>query len=418
LKKLPGWRLTSGDVADSLRQGLGRGDADSGGARTRAALVAAEVALSLVLLIGAGILIRSLWLLGHVDPGFDPRGVTAITVDLPESTYPTPQSRTAFFRTLLDRARGLPGVESVGAAIAVPLSDANHWPVAIEGAPPAPVGQQPNVVGVVILGDYLKALRIPLQRGRAFTPADGPDAPGVILVSESMAKKFWPGQDAVGKRLTTAAYPEKPREVIGVGDVKYEGLDVRDPVPTLYTPYDQMPAPQMDVAIRARGPVAAAAVAAVRQLDPAQPVLQIATMERLLADSIAPRRATMLLLGVFAAVAVLLTAVGIYSVVAYGVRRRAREIGIRMALGARAADVLRMIVLQGMRPTLAGMAIGLVATLALGRVLSGLVYGVTASDPPTISAVAVLLCLVALAACVLPARRATRVDPLRTLREE
>jgi len=417
---VPAWRLTNAGVAESLKRGLGRTDAESGGGPARGALVAAEVALSLVLLIGAGILIRSLWLLGRVDPGFDPHGVSTVSVMLPKTKYAEPSRQVAFFRALLERVRALPGVEAAGGASSVPLSDTNNWPVAIEGQPAAPVGQQPNVVGTIIAGDYLRALRIPLRRGRAFTPADGPDASRVVLVSESMARRFWPGQDPIGKRLTTAAYPEKPLEVVGiVGDVKYNGLDSPDPAPAMYVSFVQIPTFGMDVAIRSRGAgVAAAAVAAVQGLDPEQPVIQVSTMEQLLSSSIAPRRATMLLLAVFAGVALLLAAVGVYGVVAYAVRRRGREIGIRMALGAQVGDVLRMVMLQGMRPTLAGMTIGLVAALALGRVLSGFVYGVTTSDPPTIAVVALLLGIVALAACLVPARRATRVDPLRVLREE
>jgi len=262
-------------------------------------------------------------------------------------------------------------------------------------------------------------MKIPIKRGRGFTPADRADAPGVILISEAMAKRFWPNEDPMGKRLVTAFAAEKPREVVGiVGDVKYRGLDHREPVAAMYVPFDQVPSRGLALAIRARGSVAPEAVAAIHSVDPGQPVDEVLPLERLLASSLSRQRFGMLLLGSFAVLALVLAAVGIYSVLSYAVRHRGREIGIRMALGAQVSDVLRLIVLQGMRPTALGMGIGLAAALALGRALSSLVFGVSAADPWTLGGVAALLALVALAACLVPAMRATRVDPMKALRDE
>ena len=416
----PAWRLTRADIADSLKQGTGRTDADTGGGKARNFLVVAEVALSLVLLVGAGLLIRSLWLVRQIDPGFDPHNVVKMTVILPKNKYPEPAQKLAFYRQLLDRLRALPGAESVGAASNLPLTGSDNWPIAIEGRPVVPVGQQPNVVANVIAGDYMKTLRIRLLRGRDLTDADNADSPGAILISESLAKRFWPGEDALGKRLTTTFFPDKIREVVGiVADIKHNGLEVTEPVPALYVPLAQFPLDGMDIAIRSKtSGIAAGAVAAVREIDPDQPVLQVGTVEEILSDSLAQRRFGMSLFAAFAALALVLAAVGIYSVLAYSVRRRGHEIGLRMALGAGTTDVLRLIVKQGMRPTFAGVLLGIGGSLALSRALSRLVFGVSATDPATLAAVAVILSLVALAACLLPALRATRLDPLAALRDE
>ena len=413
----PAWSATKPDLARSLKLGLGRAGAEGGG-RTRGLLVVSEVALSLVLLIGAGLLIRSLWLLQRVDPGFDPKNLYRVAIDLPAAKYG--DDGTAFFRTLLERVRAVPGVESVAAVSDIPLTGTNNWPVAIEGRPTPPVSQQPNVVTNIVAGDYFRTARIPLLRGRGFASQDVKTAPAVVVISASMAQKFWPNEDPIGKRLTAVFAGEAPREVVGiVGDVKYNGLDVREPVPAMYLPLEQIPRGRMELAIRSGVPTVLAGVTAVvHALDPDQPILDSGSVSQLIRDSLSRQRFAMLLLGGFAALAIVLAAVGIYSVLAYGVRRRRREIGIRMALGAETGMVLRMIVFQGMRTALVGVALGLAAALALGRVLSSLLYGVRTSDPATYAAVATLLCVVALAASVLPAMRAARIDPVRTLREE
>lgn len=416
----PAWGAMRADLAHALQQGAARGTSEAG-RRVRSALVVAEVALALVLLTGAGLLVRSLWLLSRVDPGFDPRDVVRMAVILPDARYGDGARRTAFFHALLERVRALPRVEAVGATTSLPLNGASNWPVAFEGRPAPPVSQQPNVMTEVVAGDYFRTLRIPLKRGRAFDAHDDADAPGVVIVSEAMARRFWPGEDAIGKRLTTAFFPEKTREVVGiVGDVKLRGLEVREPVSAMYVPFAQIPAPGMELAIRTQTPGATlkAAAAAARALDPGQPVLESGSLEQIVATSLSQQRFGMQLLGGFAALALVLAAVGIGSVLAYSVRRRRREIGIRIALGARTETVLGMVVLQGMRATLAGVAVGLVGAVALARLLGALLYGVGPADPATLAAVVAVLCLVALAACLVPALRAGRIDPLRVLREE
>jgi putative ABC transport system permease protein len=420
----PAWQATKTNLSDSLKQGLGRSDSDDSGGRARSLLVVSEVALSLVLLIGAGLLIRSLWLLQKVNPGFDARGVTTLTLEVPRKTFEEDKARTAaFFDRVLERLRALPGVETVGGVNSLPLTGTSNWPIQIEGRPPLPVSKQPNVVTSTVSGDIWRALRITVKRGRVFTAADNAGAPGVIVINEAMAKRFWPGEDPMGKRLTTAFASEEPRQVVGiVADVKYNGLEVREPVAAMYIPLAQSPSRAMDFAIRTNGraiaAAAVAAVAAVHEIDPNLPVLQVGSMEQVLAASLVRQRFGMILLASFAGLALALAAVGIYSVLSYTVRHRGREIGIRMALGAQVKDVVRLIVVQGMRPALLGMAIGLAAALALGRTISSLVFGVTAADPLTLGAVAALLSAVALAACLLPAMRATRVDPIRALRED
>jgi predicted permease len=417
---VPAWRLTRGDVAGPLRQGAGRtvGEGDPG-SRTRGLLVVSEVALSLVLLVGAGLMVRSLWLLQRVDPGFDSRNVVTMHVDLPKSKYAEPARQHAFVAQLLERLRAVPAVEAAGAVSDLPLTGNQNWPIAIEGRPAPPVAEQPNVVTSIVAGDYFRALRIRLVDGRLFTPADTADTPAVILVSESMAKRFWPGESALHKRLTTAFFPG-PREVVGiVADLKQQGLEVREPVSAMYLPESQFPFRGIDLAIRTTSPgVAAAAVSAVRALDSDLPVLRVGSLEAIRMGSISRQRFGMILLAGFAGLALLLAAVGISSVLAYSVRRRRREIGIRIALGARTSDVLRMVIVQGMRPALLGMAVGVAGALALGRVLSSLIFGIRASDPATFAAVAVLLGAIAVLACFVPARRAAGVSPTVALRDD
>ena len=418
---IPAWRLTREDPNEALKQG-GRADADAGSPIARSALVVAEVALALVLLIGAGLLVRSLGRLRGVNPGFDPRHVLSAYVSLPEGKYSTPEARKAFFERAIERVRALPGVESAGAMNTIPLTDGGSTqPIAVEGRPAASLAEQPEVAVRVLAPGTLKTLGIRLVRGRDFTAADDGRAPAAILVSEALARRFWPGEDAVGKRLTLTFYPGVVREVVGVvGDVKLRGLAQTQPLDALYAPHAQMPRDTMSLLVRtAQDPrsVAGALEAAVHAIDPEQPVEDVKTMEEQLGSSLAHARFNMLLLAVFAGLALLLSAVGIYSVLSYNVRRRTREIGIRMALGADGQNVVRLVVLDGMRPALIGLAIGLAASLALGRALESLVFGIRATDPLTFAVVTALLALVALTACALPAWRASRVEPTAALQE-
>ena len=428
---LPAVRLARGDVSQVLKQGLGRTDADSGGHRTRSVLVVSEVALSLVLLVGAGLMIRSFQKLQGVNPGFDARNVLTMNAMVSRAKFSTPQQQITFFERVLQRIRTLPGVESAGVIDDLPLDNGgSHQPIAIEGRPVVPMSEQPEVDVRLISPGYTSALHVPVLRGRDISDADVAGTPDVILISESMARQFWPGEDPLGKRLTLTFYPGAVREVVGVvGDVKLDSLDQTRPNAALYFPLDQVSAPSnggwnsfpMTLVVRSASASAGmvpAVTNAVHAVDPDMPLRDIFTMDDLVANSVSQQRFNMLLLGAFAALALLLAAVGIYSVLSYSVKRSVREIGIRLALGARLSDELRRVVFEGMKPTLLGVAVGTAGALLLGRVLSSLVFEVRPTDPVTFVAVTVLLAAIALLASIIPAYRATRVDPMVALRYE
>ena len=427
---LPAWRLTRRDVNQALKQGLGRTDADSGGHRTRSILVVSEVALSLILLIGAGLMIRSFQNLRNVNPGFDSRQVLTMSVVISRAKFLSPDQAISFFDRVLQRVRSLPGVESAAVIDNIPLTGGSHQPIAIEGRPVVPMSEQPEVDVRLVSAGYMSAMHIPTLRGRGLSDTDVAGRPAVVLVSESMARQFWPGEDPVGKRLTLTFYPEAIREVVGVvGDVKLDSLDEIRPSASLYFPLDQVSVPAaggwrsfpMTLLVRSRsgsGELASSVSNAVHEVDRGIPLVDISTMDELVENSLSQQRFNMLLLGAFAALALLLAAVGIYSVLSYSVKRSVREIGIRLALGAPVGEVLRMVVFEAMKPTLLGVAIGTAGALALGRVLSSLIFGVRPTDPLTFVAVAALLAAVALVASIVPAYRATKVDPMVALRYE
>lgn len=428
---LPALRFTKADINEALKQGQGRGSSDSGGSKTLGLLVVSEVALSLVLLVGAGLMVRTLWQLSNVKPGFDPNSLLTMTVSIPASKFPTPTAYISFFERVLQQVRSTRGVESAGVIDDLPMNGSgSHQPVAIEGQPAVPMADQPEVDVRLISSGYLRTMRVPLLSGRDLTDGDVAGRNPAVIISESMAKRFWPHEDPLGKHLTLTFFPSAPREVVGVvGDVKLDSLGETRPVATVYWPLDQVFAPTseawqsfpMSLAVRtSRDPMSAvtAVTSAVHEVDPETPVTDVLTMNELISNTLTPQRSNMLLLAAFAALALLLTAVGIYSVLSYAVRRRIREIGIRMALGASHSDVLMMVVTEGLKPILLGVAIGLAAALALGRVLSSLIYGVRPGDPLTFLTVAVLLVVVGALATAIPAYRATRVEPIRTLRDE
>ena len=428
---LPALRLTKADVNQGLKQGLGRTDSDSGGHRTRSVLVVAEVALSLVLLIGAGLMIRSFQQLHGVKPGFESHGVLTMTAAVSRAKFPLPAQQINFFEQVLERVRTLPGVESAGVIDDIPLNqNGSHQPIAIEGRPVVAMSEQPEVDVRLISPGYMGAMRIPIVRGRDFGDTDVAGRPGAILLSASMAQHFWPGEEPIGKRLTLTFFPDVVREVVGVvGDVKIDGLDQVRPSTILYMPLAQTSAPAtggwnsfpMTLVVRsATNPtgIVSAVTNAVHQVDREIPVRDILTMDDLVTNSISQQRFNMLLLGAFAGLALLLAAIGIYSVLSYSVKRRVQEIGIRLALGARIGDVLRMVIVEGMKPTLLGVVLGTVGALAMGHVLASLVYGVKPTDPLTFLVVAVLLATIALFATIIPAYRAAKVDPLVALRYE
>jgi predicted permease len=428
---LPALRLTRADVSQALKQGLGRTDSDSGGHRTRSVLVVAEVALSLVLLIGAGLMIRSFQQLHGVNPGFESHGVLTMTAAVSRAKFPLPVQQITFFEQVLQRVRTLPSVKSAGVIDDIPLNgNGSHQPIAIEGRPVVAMSDQPEVDVRLISPGYMSAMHIPIVRGRDFADTDVAGRPAAILISASMAEHYWPGEDPIGKRLTLTFFPDVVREVVGVvGDVKLDGLDQARLSTILYMPLDQASAPAtggwnsfpMTLVVRSTTKptgIVSAVANAVHEVDREIPVRDIFTMDDLVTNSMSQQRFNMLLLGAFAGLALLLAAIGIYSVLSYSVKRRVQEIGIRLALGARIEDVLRIVIVEGMKPTLLGVVIGAVGALAMGHVLSSLIYGVKPTDPVTFLVVAVLLGAIALTASIIPAYRAAKVDPMVALRYE
>ncbi|MFZ0311997.1 MAG: FtsX-like permease family protein, partial [Candidatus Korobacteraceae bacterium] len=418
-------------VSLALKKGAGRTASDSGGSRMRSALVVSEVALSLMLLIGAGLLIRSLWRLRTVNPGFDANHVVTMYLSVAPKKFATPAQQISFFDRVLERVRALPGVQSAGVTDVLPLSGyGSHQPVQVEGRPVVAMADQPELDMRLISPGYMSTMHIPLLRGREFDNSDIVGHPGAVLISQSMAREFWPNQDPIGKRLTLYFFPDVPRVVVGVvGDVKLDALSQTRSAAAFYLPLGQLAAARgeqwesygMMLAVRTNTDplsVVSAIGNAVHEVDSEVPLLQIQTMQDMVDDSLTQQRFTMLLLAAFAGLALLLAGIGIYSVLSYAVRRRLREIGIRMALGAQVSDVLRMVVIDGMKPTLLGVVIGLAGALALGRVLASVLYGVSARDLATFGTVALMTIAVGLFASVLPAVRAARIDPIKTLRDE
>ena len=428
---LPALHLSRANVNQALKQGLGRTGTDSGGNRTRNILVVIEVALSLVLLIGAGLMIRSFQALRGVNPGFEPHGVLTMTAAVARSKFSEPMQQVSYFEQVLERVRALPGVVAAGAINDIPLGmNGSHQPIAVEGRPVVPMSEQPEVDVSVITTGYASALHIPVLQGRDFNSADIAGRPATILISQSLARQFWANEDPIGKHVTLSFFPGVAREVVGViGDVKRDGLNQTRPSAALYVPLDQItPAAKeqfssfpMTLVVRTSAypaSIASAVTNALHEVDRDVPVGDVVAMDDLVASSLSQQRFDLLLLGAFAALALVLAAIGIYSVLSYSVRRRVQEIGIRLALGASLSDVLRMIVFEGMKPTLLGLAAGTAAALALGQVMSTLIYGVKATDPVTFAAVVAVLAAVALSASIIPARRAAKVDPMVALRYE
>ena len=388
--------------------------------RLTGAFVVAQVALSLILLVTAGLFLRSLDKALNVDPGFDPINRIALSFDLGIQGY-TDRQRGTFYARLLERVRALPGVESASLASPLPLSGRMiGTAVSLEGVDPD-AGAVPVSFAAMTPG-YFATLGIPLVRGRDFSAGDGPGAPLVLVVNETLARRLWPDQDPLGRRLKLYGRDEPLREVVGVAkDGKYDELTER-PRNFLYLPERQR-ADLSDIAlvVKTAGdprPLAGALTAAVHELDPTLPIFRLETLEQSLVNRLDKERGASSLLGVFGTLALLLAALGLYGVMAYAVAQRTREIGIRVALGARQADVLRQFVGEGLRLAVVGVAIGLALSVALTRIIAQFLYGVTATDAATFAAGAALLCVVAVAASWLPSRRAARVDPMVALRSE
>ncbi len=424
---IPALRMTRRNLEDSLKN---RGRGSSAGRnerRLRTAFVVVELALAMMLSAGAGLLLKSFVLLQEVDPGFNPRNLLSMQVSLPRSRYADDNRRAAFFAELIDRMGKLPGVDSAAATLQAPLIglDVDKSTFAIKGAPAPAPGRQPAAPLHVVTPEYFHTMGIPLLGGRAFTERDDRNTPGVIIINEALARRYWPNESPIGRQLKQglAFLPgdAMEREIVGVvGNVRHFGLALAEE-PQMYLPHRQSPWPEMTLVLRAGANVAGLASAAraqVRFMDAQLPVAKVMTMDQGLRDSVAQPRFRALLFGLFAALALVLGAIGLYSVMAYSVTQRTNEIGIRMALGANAGDVMKMIIREGSSIIVLGLAVGLAGAFGLTRLLASLLFGVGVSDPLTFAGVSILLAIVAMLACYLPARRATKVDPMIALRTE
>jgi predicted permease len=418
----PAWRNARTELATTLKEGGEKGAVSGSSQRFRRALVVAEIALALVLLVGAGLLTRSFARLIAVEPGFETRNLLTMHIFLNGQAYMQKGKAALYYQLLLERLRALPGVESAAAVTTLPMSQAGqdlsrpYW----RAGEPEPTASEDRVSLRMATPEYFPTLGIPVLAGRNFTAQDRAGTLPVVIVSESFARKVWPGTSAIGKQLMID-YPNRkyPYEVVGVTrDIRYYGLKSQ-PQAEVFVPHAQIPFLPMNIVVRTTADplqLVGAVRQVARELDAAQPVSEINTMERLIQRSIAPDRFALALLGLLAALALLLASVGIYGVLSYTVAARTHEIGVRMALGATTRDVLRMTLGEGMGLTFMGIALGLLAAWVLTRIMQPLLFGVGATDPLTFLGGALLLTAVALLACYLPARRATKVDPLAALR--
>jgi putative ABC transport system permease protein len=417
----PAWLAARADVNEALKQGS-RGSTEGGArGRLRSALVVLEVTFALMLLGGAGLLARSFMQLTHVDSGFTPENATVLRLSLPQKKYALPEQQTAFADTLLERVKTLPGVQAVGLTHSMPLVGDYVLGFNIEGRPAIAPSDLPNTNYYAVTPDYFRAMGIRLMRGRVFTAQDNAKTPRVAIINETLARQHFPNEDPIGKRINITNGPDTWREIIGiVGDIKQYGPDKATSNQS-YEPFAQVPFSSLNLVIRTSGPPAALLSAirpTVYAVDKDQPIGTIRPLEEIMADSIARQRFAMTLLTVFSAVALVIAAVGIYGVMAYSVVQRTGEFGIRMALGAQQRDVLRLVLVQGGKLIGLGLLIGLAATLAASRAMGSMLFNTSAQDPLTLGTITLLLGAVALVACLLPANRATKVNPIEALRAE
>jgi putative ABC transport system permease protein len=422
----PALQISRPDLTDALKES-GRTTIGIGGSRLRAALVMSEVALSLVLLVGAGLMIRSFAKLNQVDKGFDPESVLALGVALLPNKYPSDEQVANFYSQIIENVAAMPGVESVGAITDLPLSGSNTSDsFTIEGRPPIPKEAEPLTEYRVVTPQYFRSMGIPLLAGRDFTPSDTKRSPNVVIISEAFARQHFAGENPLDHRIRLQGQERDPLQIIGVvGDVRDLALDLA-PTAEAYVPYLQNPLSptyerSMTIVARTKSDpssIVGSLRVVLTSLDRSLPVFALKPMTEYLRDSLARRRFNMILLSLFSGIALVLAAIGIYGVISYGVSQRTREMGIRMALGAQSRDVLKLVLRQAMMLTLGGIAIGLFASVALTRLMKSLLFSVSVTDPLTFAVIALLLALIALIACLIPAVRATRVDPLVALRYE
>jgi putative ABC transport system permease protein len=408
------------NLNEMLKEAGGRASKGREGRPLRATLVIFEVGSALILLVGAGLLINSFMQVLRVEPGFDPEGVLVARTSLPKTRYQKPEQYRIVNQQVMERLSALPGVQAVGVTSNIPLFE--EWVIGFV-ADGQDVKEVRTANNATVSIDYFQVMKIPLQAGRTFTEQDRPGAPAVAIINETLARSVWPGENAIGKRIRWGGWGDELLTVVGVvADVKISGLDA-DTRSAIYLPLFQFPRPRMEVIYVVRtatdpGNLISSLRQEIRAVDQELPVYDIRTMNQLVTKSISQRRFSVLLLGMFAFTALLLAAIGLYGVISYSVTQRTHEIGIRMALGAQEKDVLKLVIGQGMTLTLIGLVIGLIGSFALTRLMKGLLFGVSASDPTTFALVASLLVAVALLACYIPARRAARVDPMIALRHE
>ena len=419
---VPAWQGSKMDLQNALKESGSRLTGSSDRARVRSSLVMAEMALALMLLAGACLLLRSFLNVEQIDPGFNAKNLLTAFVMLSPAKYPDPRSQAAFFREVMDRVASIPGVECAGGADSAPLLTNDAGTVSIEGHEARPGEQGIQAERPKITPDYFRAMGMRLVRGRTFTWADNESSLPVAMINEAAAREYWPNADAMGRRvrLEDGSAPVW-RQVIGiVGDVRQDGL-AEAARPEVYAPLQQSPVPYLVLAVRTRVAPAALTGAirhAVMAVDKDQPVLQIQTMQQVVSDSVAGRRFQMALMALFALLALVLAAIGVYGLMSYSVSRRTHEIGIRMALGAKREEVLRLVVGQGLLLAAGGVVLGIGGALILTRFLASLLFGVGPDDPVTFAGVSLLLVSVAAAGSLIPAWRAARIDPMEALRYE
>ncbi len=420
----PAWAASQTDAADTLKEG-GRSSASggSGRIRLRSGLVVAEIALSLMLMIGAGLLVASFSRLTGVNPGIRTDNVLTLRLALADPPYDNPAVFRAFYRRVVERLKNVPGVESAAAVSDLPLTGLNFDNTfSILGRPALPAGEFITTEMAWVSPDYFHVMGISLIKGRTFSEQDTETTPQVVVISEAMARRWWPNEDPLGKRLKIDYGDKLSPEIVGVVADVHDGLDA-EPAPHLYVSYAQVPRDAMYLVARASGTMNIPALAGllrreVQSLDKDIAVYRVRSMDQVMAVSVGSRRFNMLLLAIFAGLAMVLAAVGIYGVMAYGITQRTHEIGLRMALGAQRRDVLGMLIGHALTLAGAGVALGVAGALALTRLMASLLYGVTATDPLTFALVSLLLAAVVLGASYIPARRATRLDPMVALRYE
>jgi putative ABC transport system permease protein len=415
----PALQSANTNANQNLKDGSSEGNRGVVGGRIGNLLIAAEVALAVVLLVGSGLLLRTIWQLRQINPGFDDRNALAVTLQLSEKKYADVAPVASFSKQLVRQVSALPGVQTTGVARILPIAHDLPTGFYVEGRPREPDSQLPQTNYSAVSGDYFAAMKIPLLAGRTFNDRDDLKAPRVAIVSAELAERVFPGESAIGKRINVTTGPESFREIVGVvGDVKQKGL-AQETRPHVYEPFAQAPNHFMTLVVRTDtdpSAIVPAIRAKVFELDHELPLQRVTTLDKLISNSIRQQRFACAVLSVFAGVALVLALAGLYGVISYSVAQRTRELGIRVVLGAQVTDVVRLVLKQGMTFVLLGEVVGIAGAFALTRLIGGLLFGVSPTDAKTFVTVAVSLFLVALVACYVPARRATRVDPLVALK--